>query len=90
MDVIKRHPLQFEGGVGAKGGAISVGQRQRLGLARAIARKPDLLVLGEFVSSEAISVSLRKSFLFTADVERGDLIPSGNYNLCHSPALKYG
>jgi len=49
--LIKPLKLNIESKLGELGSKISEGQKQRIGLARALYRDPDILVLDEFTSS---------------------------------------
>lgn len=51
LDFVEALPDGLETNLGDRGGSISGGQRQRLALARAIIKKPSLLILDEATSS---------------------------------------
>lgn len=63
---IERLPMRYESLVGEQGAGLSAGQLQRIMLARALYRRPDLLILDEFTANldeaaeQAIIASLKE------------------------------
>ena len=60
-DFIKALPVNFNTVVGERGQNFSVGQKQRIGVARALYRNPELLILDESTSS--LDSATEKSFI---------------------------
>ncbi len=50
-DLVRRNPLGLDAIIGDRGTTVSGGERQRLALARAILRKPSLLILDEAMNA---------------------------------------
>lgn len=70
-DMVKNLPQGFNTPVGERGVSFSAGQRQRITLARALARRPALLILDEATS--ALDVESEQAILQTLERLRGEM-----------------
>jgi ATP-binding cassette subfamily C protein len=68
-DFVERLPQRLDAAVGERGVLLSGGERQRLALARALLRRPDLLVLDEATS--ALDAETERRILETLRALRG-------------------
>lgn len=68
---VRELPGQLEGVLGEGGGRLSVGQRQRLGIARALYRRPSLLILDE--PTAALDRETERQIVGTIEGLRGSL-----------------
>ncbi|OQX30767.1 MAG: hypothetical protein B0D96_01190 [Candidatus Sedimenticola endophacoides] len=69
-DFVSRHPQGYDWVVGERGSALSGGQRQAIGLARALLSNPDILVLDEPTSM--MDMQAEKAFMTRLGQALGD------------------
>ena len=72
LDSVLTLPQQFDTQVGEKGVKLSGGQKQRIALARALIRKPSILVLDDCLSS--VDYETEKNIKNSIDLLKNDLI----------------
>ena len=82
LEDITRMPLGFEQSVGERGALLSLGQRQRLSIARALVGEPDLLVFDE--PTAALDADTEETIVATLAALRGRAI---TFVVTHRPAL---
>lgn len=71
LDFVESLPQKLEANIGENGVSLSGGQRQRIGIARALYRKPEVLVLDEATS--ALDNETENAFVRALDVLKGKL-----------------
>ena len=82
-DVVRALPGGIEASVGERGSRLSGGERARVGLARALAGRPKLLILDE--ATAALDPETERIVLSTLEALRGDVTVLA---ISHQPALR--